>query len=178
MAANIGIRIDDRAFKRQLRDLGKFFGDEAPVLSAIGDRHLSWIDENFRKAGAERKWPPLSPNTVAGRRGGSSQPLRDTGRLAASFVKKVSGDRVDVGTEDKRALWHHEGTAPFTIRPKNKKVLRFTVVGGVAFARFVEHPGLPERPLLPTDALGERLAVETVEAAIDLAAKDFNRRRR
>ena len=174
MASNIGIRIDDRAFKRQLRDLGKFFGDEATVLSAIGDRHLSWIDENFRKAGAERKWPPLSPNT----RGGSSQPLRDKGRLAASFVKKVSGDRVDVGTEDKRALWHHEGTDPFTIRPRNRKVLRFAVVGGFAFARFVEHPGLPERPLLPTDALGEQLAVETVEAAIDLAAKGFNRRRR
>ena len=173
-----GIRINLRPFRRQLRDLGKFFGDESTILSAIGDRHLSWIDENFRKAGAERKWPPLSPNTVAGRRGGSSQPLRNTGRLAASFVKKVSGDRVDVGTEDKRALWHHEGTDPFTIRPKNKKVLRFPVVGGVAFARLVEHPGLPERPLLPSDALGEQLAVETVEAAIDLAAKDFNRRRR
>ena len=171
MALGVAIKLDQRKFQRDLRELARFFGDTGKLLSAIGDRHLGWIDQNFRQGGAEKKWKPLSPNTIASRRGGSSAILQDTGRLKQSFVKKVGSDRVDVGTEEKKALWHQDGTKPFTIRPKSGKVLRFVTAGGVVFTRAVRHPGLPARPLLPSDRLGERLALETAQAAVDKAAK-------
>ena len=171
MAVGIAIKVNQRNLQRNLRDLARFFDDTPKLLSAIGDRHLAWIDENFRKGGAEKKWRPLSANTIAARRQGSSAILQDTGRLKQSFVKKLGSDRVDVGTEEKKAKWHHEGTKPFDIRPRSAKVLRFVTAGGIVFTRAVRHPGLPARPLLPSDTLGERLALETAEAAVDAAAK-------
>ena len=171
MAVGVAIKINQRGFQRDMKELARFFGDTRTLLSAIGDRHLGWIDENFRKGGAEKKWRPLSPNTIAARRQGSSAILQDTGRLKQSFVKKVESDRVDVGTEEKKAKWHHEGTKPFTIRPRAAKVLRFMTTGGFVFTRAVDHPGLAARPLLPSDTLGERLAFETAEAAVDAATK-------
>ena len=171
MAVGIAIKINQRKFQRNMREFAAFLGDTRSLLSAIGDRHLGWIDENFRKGGAEKKWKPLSPNTIASRRKGSSAILQDTGRLKQSFVKVLGSDRVDVGTEDKKALWHHKGTPPFTIRPRAGKVLRFMTTGGFVFTNVVDHPGLAARPLLPSDTLGEKLALDTAEAAVDVAAR-------
>jgi hypothetical protein len=52
------------------------------------------------------------------------------------------------------ALAVHEGTAPHTIRPRNKKVLCWRPPGGgdLVFARQVKHPGTKARPFL-RDAL-------------------------
>lgn len=40
------------------------------------------------------------------------------------------------------------GTKPHEIRPRNKKVLRFTVGGTVVYARRVDHPGTKPNPFL------------------------------
>lgn len=46
------------------------------------------------------------------------------------------------------ALFVHWGTPPHTIRPKNKKALRWAAGGKFAFARFVNHPGYNGDPWL------------------------------
>jgi phage gpG-like protein len=156
--------------------------DPAPLLEAIGARLLAWVDENFRRHGAERPWAPLKPSTIAGRRrgkgSGAPQPLRDTGRLAQSFVREITGHTVWVGTRDQRAPWHHYGTAPYRIttkppgrparrNPGRRGALRFVGPSGeYVFRREVQHPGLPARPLIPSARLARELAEGVVAAYI------------
>lgn len=40
-----------------------------------------------------------------------------------------------------QAKWTDEGTEAHTIRPRNKKLLRFRVGGRIVFAKVVHHPG-------------------------------------
>src|SRR3990167_7994037 len=86
--------------------------DNDNYLKVVGQSGLNWVNKNFRDHGTEQPWRPLSPNTLANpKRGGAgAQPLRDTGRMAASFVVGFGAGSVSVGTEDKKAKWHNEGT--------------------------------------------------------------------
>src|SRR5712692_8448038 len=157
----IEVSVDIRPAQQAMLALGGVF-ERQPYLTLVGQRLLAWVNENFIQHGAEVPWKPLSQNTIAGRRGGGigAQPLRDTGRMAMSFVSEVGPGTVAVGTADEKAVWHHFGTQPYTIRPKTRKgVLRFAVAGkGFIYRRFVHHPGLPARPLLPSPLLAEQLA--------------------
>lgn len=63
-----------------------------------------------------QKWRPLK---YARPRGGN-QPLRDTGRLMNSFVGRVAGDAVVVGTAHPAAALHQSGGV---VRPKKGKFL-------------------------------------------------------
>lgn len=150
------------------------------LLTTIGQAHLAWINRNFRAGGLEQRWPPLAPSTVYGRRQGSSAPLQDTGRLRASFVRgragnifRVSGQTVIVGSANRVATIHHRGTGPYIIRPRGA-FLAFphpegdaTVRGRRGFVRrFVRHPGLPRRPLLPSQRTAGRIAVRELEAVV------------
>lgn len=70
----------------------------------------------------------------------------DTGRLRDKIVKRVTSTRggitLIVAAEESYAEWHHEGTRPHTIRPRNASVLSFIGAGGQrVFASKVEHPG-------------------------------------
>ena len=175
MAAGVQYSMEakfDKA-KRALAKLGIAFSGRK-FLTLIGQDTLRWVDKNFKQEGTEKKWKPMSKNTRAARRGGGggARLLRDSGRLAQSFVSKVNlaATHVDVGSADKKAKWHHKGTRAYVISPKNKKVLKFKVAagfnfgsgafkGGFAFAKRINHPGLAARPLLPSDKLGERIGV-------------------
>ena len=44
------------------------------------------------------------------------------------------------------AMFVHWGTSPHVIRPKNKRVLRWPLPGGFAFAKKVNHPGYEGHP--------------------------------
>lgn len=160
------IKIDSRAL---IKGLAEAKIDKTQMLSAVGLRILRWVDDNFKREGIEIKWKPLSPNTVAGRRKGSSKILQDTGRLKNSFSFELQpgGGSVRVGTNLEYAKYHHYGTRPYTIRPVRARVLAFAIGGGMAFARQVNHPGLPSRPLIPSVKTAARLAKETIEAAIN-----------
>ncbi len=152
------------AERRKLDSFIREFGEEQILLTA-GAEHFRWINDNFIQAGLEKKWKPLSPNTLANpRRGSNAQPLRDKGTLSQSFVMKLSGKSVDVGSSDKKAPWHHFGTKPFTIRPKGNRTLRFFTTAGVTFSKIVHHPGIPKRRLLPSKKLGTQLAQNVVNA--------------
>jgi hypothetical protein len=73
---------------------------------------------------------------------------RRPGTLRDSIVKRVlvgpgGQPEVHVGSDDKIALWHHEGTVPHTIRPRSKPLLVFfwPRVGHVVSFKSVNHPG-------------------------------------
>lgn len=163
--------------------------DNKEMLSFVGEHFLYWIDHNFQNEGTEKKWKKLSDNTMAGRTGGGggSKILQNKGRLKMSFVKggennifKFSGNQIEIGSEDPRAEWHHKGTDPYDIYPKNKKALSF-VIGGMkvygkrgglsnrnVVVRHVRHPGLAARSLIPSDSLSEDIANKALKAYINV----------
>ncbi len=104
-------------------------------------------------------WAPLSPVTLALRRGSSAQPLVDTGRLAASMTYRVTDDTVDIGTNVESGATHQFG------RADNRMFGR-----GLA--------PIPARPFLPLRSSGpdlppawERSATEAMQSLIE-AARD------
>lgn len=167
MTIGAEITLDSRDARRKIRRILQEM-DARKLLKLIGMRQLKWINDNFVRSGALQtpKWPPLSPNTVAGRRKGSSRPLMDTGRLRQSFVHRLVGSElVEVGTDMRYAEYHEHGTRPSVIRPRQAKALRFMTKDGVRYAKRVRHPGIPARPMLPTKAVATRLAMDVVDAA-------------
>ena len=146
-----------------------------------GQQATQWIDKNFRQQGGlleDGPWQELSPNTIAGRRKGSSLALLNTRNLAGSFGNFVAtSTEVRIGSSEKTALWHNEGTkGPYEIKPKFKKALAFAVAqGGTKITRKVAqrsakfgtghlrmkmngivvkgvlHPGLVKRRMLPNE---------------------------
>lgn len=75
---------------------------------------------------------------------------------------------VEIGSELPYAAAHQMGTSPRLITPVNALALRFmTASGNYVFRRFVNHPGLPPRPvnLLPAD---EYRIAEEVERYLDI----------
>lgn len=169
----ISIKVEYGKAKKKLAHAGKAL-DLPTLLKLIGMRHLYWINQNFERGGIEKKWAPLAGSTLANRRGGGrgAQILRDTGKLAQSFVIAYSANKVSVGTTNKTAIWHHFGTKPYIIKPKGGKVLVFRGAGGQAiFARTVRHPGLPERRLLPSKELGKQMAIEELNAYVEKLLK-------
>ncbi len=91
----------------------------------------------------------------------TGQHLRD--EIVKRFVQTDRGPAMAVGIFGKdaqRALWHHEGTPPHIIRPRNASVLAFywdkaanfarsRVLGaGYVFFKLVHHPGTPANPFL------------------------------
>jgi phage gpG-like protein len=163
----ITIKIDTMEAERKLARIGRALNKRG-LLKAIGLRQLRWIDDNFKSDGKlAGGWKPLSENTVAGRRGGSGRILQDTGKLRMSFTSKMeSEDTLWVGSQLDVAEWHHFGTRPYDIRPVRAQVLSFITVGGRVFARYVHHPGLPARRMLPTQDEAKDMGVRLLEAHV------------
>lgn len=60
------------------------------------------------------------------------------GRVGAN----PAGSRVGYG------VYHHEGTPPHIIRPKQAKALRFKIGNRIVYAQVVHHPGTRPNPYL------------------------------
>lgn len=109
------------------------------ILSAIPDK----IDDAFLVI-AER---------IYNRSLASAEEHRKSGALAASLgsgVKKIAGG-YSVVSSNARAphnIFVHFGTRPHTIKPKNKKYLRWTSGNNFAFAKKVNHPGYKGDPFM------------------------------
>jgi phage gpG-like protein len=163
----ITIRIDTSQAERKLARIGRELNKRG-LLKAIGLRQLRWIDQNFQQEGRMAGgWVPLSPNTVAGRRLGSSKILQDTGKLRMSFNSRLEGeDTLWVGSQLDVAEWHHFGTQPYDIRPVNAQALSFVTTNGRVFAKFVHHPGLPARRMLPTQDEAKEMGVSILDAYV------------
>jgi len=162
-------QVDVSGAVKKLERLGIVF-DKFELLNAIGSRHLKWINDNFEQEGRLQPsggWPTLSENTIANRRLGSSRILQDRGRLKQSYYKKIIGDHaVWVGSNEKTAEWHQNGTSKYIIKPKTKKALKFRTAKGSIVRKQIQHPGLKKRPMLPTKVIGKKLGITIIEARI------------
>lgn len=94
-------------------------------------------------------------NTQRRGAGGKFVAQRKPGTLRDSIVKRLvqgsQGPVMQVGSDDPVALWHHEGTQPHVIRPKQARMLVFywPKVGKVVYLPIVHHPGTrPNRFLI------------------------------
>jgi phage gpG-like protein len=102
--------------------------DRIALHRQIGVELVKWIDRNFQAEGSEKKWAPLASSTLFGRRqsGRGAKILQNNGILRASVTYQASADKVVVGfPENSVAEYHHFGTRPYIIRPKNAKALMF-----------------------------------------------------
>jgi len=69
----------------------------------------------------------------------------DTGALKQSITmihyRNASGQYMWIGSKEKHAYMHHEGTRPHLIVPKKAPILRFRVGARIIYSRAVMHPG-------------------------------------
>ncbi|NJM10615.1 MAG: hypothetical protein HC889_00680 [Synechococcaceae cyanobacterium SM1_2_3] len=154
--------------------------EQEPAMRAVGLALMSWVDRNFKQGGIESPWRPLSPNTVAARRKGSSAILQDTGRLKQSWTRaagnpRVMGDVVFITSNVKYAEFHENGAGPYIIKPRRAQVLRFMTANGPRFARFVRHPGLPARKMTPSPGVVQDITARTVQSIVDRAEAAANK---
>ena len=155
---SLGLKIEQKGLRIQIKRLKKIgtglVQKKRQLNQRFGILALQWIDRQFSTSGAHggAPWKKLSVNTIAGRRKGSSKPLLDTRNLQRSFTARTNSQQVRVGTNVEYAPPHEFGTKPFTITAKPGKILAFPVKGGTAFAKKVNHPGIPQRKILPTTA--------------------------
>ena len=185
--ATVTIAVTSIAAQEKIKRLAAAIGP-GPILKVIGMRLLSYVDESFKTHG-RGTWRPLAELTLAMRKRGGDQPLQDTGRYKQSFVSESGGPGKDYETDNRTFVEvgsniktpsgiplgkiHETGTGPFVIRVKNAKNLGARLRDGtwINFGKEVNHPGIPARPVLPTQATAERLVVETVTEMLEMEAK-------
>lgn len=96
----IEIDVNDEDARRLLNELRDRMGDISTVMDAVGQVIQSGTQQRFvdQKDPEGRPWAPLSPVTLARRRGGGmgAQILRDTGRLMNSISYRTAGNTVTV----------------------------------------------------------------------------------
>ena len=168
MSADLSIDLKGMGIVRKFKKFSNIL-NVREALTLVGMDLLNEIHENFEvgggRSGFGAKWKKLSPNTLANRTG--STPLKRSGDLKRTYNFDVSGNHVDVGSNSKIAAIHNDGTDPYTIRPKNKKLLSFKVAaGGQVFAKEVNHPGLPKRQQLPSITGARRISRKAMNVYI------------
>jgi phage gpG-like protein len=104
-------------------------------------------------------WVPLAD-------GSGRTPLVDSGRMRNDIAPSHGPDWVEISAAARQARWHQEGTAPYTIEPKNKKALAWA--GGPGPRKKVHHPGLRARPFIGLSAEDEQAIERLAEAWLDL----------
>lgn len=170
---DIEISFDADHLVRALKAVRQAGESSGTLLGAIGEQLFNRNDERHRLGvGPDgQAWKPLAAGTIGSRiwekqnkafregntrRGAmhslkvarevtaSARPLWRSGEMLRDMHYQVRGDTLHLGFEIDRAIWHHEGTKPYTISPRKAQALAFN---GIAVRR-VNHPGLPARPLI------------------------------
>lgn len=100
----------------------------------------------IKDQGGDQDWAP-------NKRGGHTG--LDTGRMMNSVqLSPIIDKSIAIGTNLNYARWFQEGTgiyaghSPWTIKPKGKKALAFTIGGVTYIRRSVTDPGQPKRIFL------------------------------
>lgn len=69
----------------------------------------------------------------------------DTGRLRSSIhmihTRAGSEQVLWIGSRERHALLHHEGTRAHMVVPRSQQILRYGTQGRVVYSRSVKHPG-------------------------------------
>ncbi len=74
------------------------------TMAVVAEMLVSEVGDKFDQEGPG--WAPLSPSTLAKRRGASAQILQDTGRLAASIRADSGPDFAEAATDVAYAVYH------------------------------------------------------------------------
>lgn len=175
MEASITVRLKGDPVTK----LVELLGSPKKMLQVIGLRLQSFVDESFRTQGRGR-WKPLAAMTVSLR--GSGAPLQRTSAYRQSFVT-TSDDVtfVRIGSDNPLARFHEYGTGQnppggrgwYVIVPRTAKVLVASGPTGfsLVLGKFVRHPGVPARPVLPTQEQADKLGDETVTGMLEEVIK-------
>lgn len=166
------IQLQDISLKRDITRLQNAIEQPEIILGSIGESLLR-VNRDRHNAGLApdgTKWAPLKPSTLQEKRKGGI--LYKTGEMLRAFNYQVDADTLTLGFDGQRnanlATWHHEGTAPHLIKPLTKKALRF----GGRFAKKVNHPGLPSRPLLGFPDSDQKLVRNLINDHLMLIIRD------
>ena len=129
---SLSIAIEDQRIERLLGDIQRRMGNFTPAMKIIGQIVRTSIVRNFEKGGRPAKWKPLSPATLARRKG--RKILMDRGMgggLAGSIHDRADKDSVTVGTNKIYAATHHFGakkgsfgTVEASIKAHMRKITR------------------------------------------------------
>jgi phage virion morphogenesis protein len=111
--------IEDREVLKALTGFMSALQDPSPAMQGMAEDIRGEVDLAFSegRSPAGERWEPLQPATIAQRPGNSSQPLRDTGRLANSIMAAFGSDYAVVGTNVEYAGFHQLGTRDIPARP-------------------------------------------------------------
>jgi phage gpG-like protein len=149
----MSIAINSRELERKLNALGGALSSKRLLLSIGNDLVEGVIADQF-KDGRDpygNAWKKLAFR--------NGQPLRDTGKLSASFMAKVKGDKVIIGTPVAYAPIHQKGMV-ITAKPNNPgtnsigkrygaNALKFKGGGGKFI--YAKKVTIPARPILPEE---------------------------
>jgi phage virion morphogenesis protein len=167
---SIQVDIDDSAFRRAIARLQEQAINLQPVMEDVGAYLERSTDQRFRAETAPdgSRWHPLAPATRVTKK--NSKILNETGQMRASLSYAATATSVTVGFSDIKAVWHQFGTRPYVIKPKSRKKLKFAGSDGKpVFARTVNHPGLPARPMLGVNEDDEAEILEIIAEAFEAA---------
>lgn len=156
------VKIDiqgDREAQALLAELARRTGDTRPTLDAIGQILVSNTQRRFveQRGPGGIPWRPLSPVTLARRRGGGAgaQILRDTGRLANSISYRVDGNGMTVGTNVNYAGTHQYGARKGQF--------------GVRRGHPIPWGDVPARPMFGYDGRDQADVLELIQRTIDVS---------
>ena len=187
MSVDFNIKFDTQHLSKVLEAARREIATPQEMLGSVGETLLRVNQDRHKKGLAPdgTPWKPLAAGTIASEAWRKQdQSFRDNkstsvaaGRKAAArrllyvngdllrFQYQVTGNELHLGTNDRKAVWHHEGTgthgpkgAPYVIKPVNKKALAFA---GRVVKRVV-HPGIPARPLVGYPESDENLVGEVL----------------
>lgn len=108
--AAITIEVKDRAVRELLARIQKHVNDLTPAMKIIGEIVRTSIVRNFEKSGRPDRWKPLSPVTLARRKGHKILMVQGlAGGLAGSIHWTAHSDRVSIGTNKVYGAVHQFG---------------------------------------------------------------------
>jgi hypothetical protein len=97
-----------------------------------------------------------------------------SGMTEKSIMSLAKDNQGTVMLTNNIARWQHEGTKPYVIVPRIKKVLRFAVNKEFVFSKRVRHPGIKADPFLYTAADVMQPTIEArFKAALDNLVEDL-----
>lgn len=97
-----------------------------------------------------------------------------SGMTEKSIMSLAKDNQGTVMLTNNIARWQHEGTKPYVIVPRSKKVLRFAINKEFVFSKRVRHPGIKADPFLYTAADVMQPTIEArFKAALDNLVEDL-----
>jgi phage gpG-like protein len=181
------ITIDDAEVLERIQTIAQRAQRLRPAMKNIGEYMLLTTRERFDREEAPdgTPWAPLKNKAAAfQKKSGQSAKVKSGKRNRVGFDRfaanrkilqeskllrdtinyKVDGNSVVIRPQQEYGKYHQYGTKPYTIVPKSAKILAFATGSGTAFAKRVNHPGLPPRPFL---GVNDRDGVEIAQIVRD-----------